>query len=186
MRRGFTLAEMMVALALGALLSVFFFQALIGAVRLTRKAGERSKAQMEATVVWNSLVRDLQSTASEQIILADLATQGQGLLFPTLESITAAGTREWSNQQVMLHWNPTSKELRRRLVVDPEVDAARPGPEFLALLNRPAGPSGRTLSNCLKSFRASITAPAAIDLALTFEVSSGQQWDLSGTVGTRN
>lgn len=177
----------MVALGLGIVLSILLYQALITAIRLTARASERSKAQLEATVVWNRLVRDLQASDVSQVILVALPNPaGQGLLLPILDGITASGAREWSKNQVMLHWDRTSKELHRRLAFQPVVDPANPLPGFLVLLEAPKGPTDRLLSNCLQSFQATLTPSSLISLDLTFEVSPGRQLRLAGSIGARN
>lgn len=188
MKRGFSLAEMAIALGLGAVLSLLLYQALTAAIGLTARASGRSKAQMEATVAWSSLVRDLQASSTSQLVLGDIPEPkpGQALLFPVLDKISASGTREWSKTQVLLHWDRSSKELRRRPMLEPVVDAATPLPGFIALLQRPERREDRILSNCLKSFRATLEPSSLIALALTFEISPGRELKLAGSVGARN
>lgn len=187
MRRGFSLAELLVGASLALVLSVLLFQALVAAIRLTSRSSERSKAQLEATVVWNRLLRDLQASEFSQLLIVDLPTPpGQGLLLPMLEGITASGAREWSKNRVLLHWDRPSKELRRRLVVQPVVDPAAPLAGLLALIQAPAGPTERVLSNCLKSFQAALTPARLVRLDMTFEVAPGRELKLAGSIGARN
>lgn len=175
---------MVVAMALGMLLSILLFQALNAAIRLTSKSSQRSKAQLEATVVWNTLVNDLQASSTSQMVAADLPAPGQAVLLPQLDGVTASGTREWSKTQVLLHWDGPKKILERRLLTQPVVDPANPLPGLLILVQAPTGRSDRLLSNCMKNFHAALSNP--ISLELTFEVAPGRELRLAGSIGARN
>jgi prepilin-type N-terminal cleavage/methylation domain-containing protein len=186
-RRGFSLAELLAAMALAAVLSVLLYQALRAAIGLTSRAGARSKAQMEATVTWNGLVRDLQASSPSQILFVDLPDPrpGQALLLPVLDTVSASGTREWSLNRVLLHWDRETQVLRRRLVPAPTLDVGNPLPGLLPVLQAPLKPADRSLSTCLKHFRATPSG-TLVDVALTFSLSSGRELKLAGCIGARN
>ena len=178
---------MVVAVALGCVLSILLYQALVAAIRITARSSERSKVQLEATVVWDRLGRDLRASDFSQLLIVDLPTPaGQGLLLPVLDGIAASGTREWSKNPVLLHWDSTSKELHRRVVIQPTVDPANPLAGILGLVQSPNRVGDRILSNCLKRFRAGLTPANLCSLEMTFEMTPGREWKLAGSIGARN
>ncbi len=178
---------MAVALSMGVILSILLYQALVAAIRFTARSSERSKVQLEATVVWDRLGRDLRASDFSQLLIVDLpGPAGQGLLVPVLDGIAASGTREWSKNRVLLHWDQSSKELHRRVVREPLVDPASPLAGILALVQAPNRAGDRVLSNCLKRFRAGLTPANLCSLEMTFEMTPGREWKLAGSIGARN
>lgn len=184
--RGVSLVELMVALPLAALVAVFSYHALRMAVRLTAKTSQRSKAQIEATLVWNELLRDLHATAADQLLVVELDAHGRGMWVPQIQEINASGSREWASKTVLLHWDKNRRSLVRRLSNTNTLDRSNPVAPFLTLLQAPRTPQDRNLSDCVHDFQATLPSPNLVDLVITFKNDQERQLRLAGCIGVRN
>jgi len=176
-RRAFTLAEVMIAMALLAVVSTVAYEILAQLFRFSGRASQRSKMQAEGTVVLSNLASDLRLTRADRISTAPLTDGGLCAAFACARDVTGQGVPIWQNW-VSYVWRKDSGKLVRRhtppgppnLTVSFNGPGALPGSDLVALSN--AGPNGteHRLSDCVKAFTLVVVEGKSVNLTLDLAV----------------
>lgn len=185
-RRGLTLVELVVAIALFGLVGALSAQFLVRLLDLTARAGQRSKLQAEAMLSLKHLQADLQQTAGGLVTRADLNEGGIAVGFPRFQQVTGQGARVWDGEYALYRWVPP--RLWRR--TGGSTDTARPTPLTPGALVGLAvpHPDERLLSDCLTGFGVELADGPSVNLRLQLKI-EGHKTEtlaLSSTVGLRN
>lgn len=177
-RRGLTLLELVMAMALLGILSVVAFRFVIHLFRYTARAGERSRLQTEATLVLNSLTADLQQT--DPRLLSRFPTS---LAVPRIKDVTGLGTRVWEDKYAVYSW-PEKRMMRKLAPVVGSPPAVLTAAQMSGILATPNG-TERTLSTCVKAFACDLTPGPAAELVLDLKLEE-QTLSVKTTLALRN
>ncbi len=114
-RRGLTLVELLVALAILGLLGSVAVRFLARMFDLTTQAGVRGTLQTSGLVALQAVSQDLQRTRADLIAQAELPDGGTVTGFPRLLRASGQGRLVWETfATVYQHSRPTRTLLRRR------------------------------------------------------------------------
>lgn len=180
-KRGLTLVELVIAIALFGLVGLLCAQFLTRLFALTARSGHRSKLQSEAMVSLQHLQADLQQTTGDLVTRVDIQ-DGLAVGFPRFQKVTTQGARTFDGRYALYRW--AAPRLFRR--EGGSTDSARPTaltPTALAALAVPHKDE-RLLSDSVTGFDFQ-TQGSAVNLRLDLK-KEGQVYTLTSTVGLRN
>lgn len=199
--RAWTLVEMLVGLAVFALLTTVLAMFLLAVSRGSARSSVRSTLQSQALVVLSHLASDLERATPQTLWIVE-ATPGApaaaGMIL--MKDMSPMGSVEWEEELVVYGWFPEGRLVRRTwpppppdldLTLSPSAPPS-PTPEDLLSVVRENGGPTRLLARDLDSFSLSKTGDGSLvvcELGFRRKAVSGdrvEEYSLRRTFQLRN
>jgi prepilin-type N-terminal cleavage/methylation domain-containing protein len=116
-RRGLTLIELLVTIALAGLVLTLFVWFLVTTSQLTEQGTARVELQQSAILSALKMERDLRRSAKEAITLfpsPPVSSDPRVVAMVPIADIDSSGQKIWEQEVIAYHWTSSSKELHRR------------------------------------------------------------------------
>lgn len=188
-RRGLSLLELLVAVALMGMLGTLFVWFLVPSMRISGQQSARAELQQQAVLAVNRVASVLQTTAAAGI--SRRASEPVAVAAVPLVNVDNQGRQQWATNLTVVYWDKPGERLYEKvweqgwsppsLSFDPSRPATATAGQLLAIIDSPNG-GARSLATGVGLFSvtgaagdATLTMPLNVTLELRRQTSQRQE-----------